>query len=282
MTSTNVTMLFPLVIDKVMKRFLLFLLFSICSLALWAQVPDKPAHFVGVSDFADVFTVEQKSYLERKIRTIKDSSSNEIIVVTLKDSGGMDKAQLATEIGHSWGVGNEKFDNGVVILLKPKTQTERGEVFIAVGYGLESVITDALSFSIVNQVMIPHLRQNDYFSAVNEAIDELYKIARGEYNVAAKPNEGPSMWIVLLLAALLILLVMYGNKRGGGKNGGGQYSTWSSGSLGDVLRGGAMGGSLGSLRGSGMGGYSGGFGGGFSGGSFGGGGFGGGGAGGSW
>ena len=56
---------------------------------------------------------------------------------------GFDKADLAFRIGEEWGVGSDRFDNGIVMLIKPKTATSAGELFIATGYGLEGAIPDA-------------------------------------------------------------------------------------------------------------------------------------------
>lgn len=282
MTSMNKAMKYRLV-----KRFTgllitAFLLFSFNGLS--GQVPAKPSPAKLVNDFASVFTSTQVGELEAVLADFANKTSNQIVVVTVTDLGGMAPSQFAYEIGEKWGVGQSKFDNGVVILLKPKNDT-KGEVFIATGYGLEGALPDAVCKRIIEKEMIPSFRENDYFGGVKKAADVVMKIASGEYNSAeyAKKggNEGAAASIGVVLFIIAFVIIMIARKGSGPTNlGGGNrrgMSPWEALFLASMLSGGRRSGGFGG--GSGIGG--GGFGGGGFGG-FGGGGFGGGGAGGSW
>jgi uncharacterized membrane protein YgcG len=142
-------------------------------------IPQRPEPARLVNDLAGLFSSSQTEHLERMLVAFDDSTSNQIAVVTVADLEGYDAAEYATRIGLDWGVGSEKFDNGVVILVKPKT-TSSGQVFIAVGYGLEGAIPDAYAKRIINNEMIPHFMQNDYFGGVYEACEIIMKLASGE------------------------------------------------------------------------------------------------------
>ena len=96
---------------------------------LMAQVPERPQPQRLVNDLADIFSSSQEQRMESALVAFADSTSNQIAVVSVPELYGMDKAQLAFEIGEKWGVGQQKFDNGVVILVKPKVGNSRGEVF---------------------------------------------------------------------------------------------------------------------------------------------------------
>ena len=161
-----------------MRRYILTLAAAIicCSAA---AIPSRPSPARLVNDLAEIFTPAQEVELERMLTAFDDSTSNQIAVVTVKDLEGYDASEYATRIGLDWGVGSEKFDNGVVILVKPKTNTP-GQVFIAVGYGLEGAIPDAYAKRIINNEMIPHFMQNDYFGGVYEACEIIMKLASGE------------------------------------------------------------------------------------------------------
>lgn len=249
----------------------------------FAQVPARPNPPRLVNDFASIFTPEQVGSLESILTDFANSTSNQIVVVTLNDLGGDVPAQLAFKIGDSWGVGQKSFDNGVVILIKPKSET-KGEAFIATGYGLEGAIPDAICKRIVTKEMIPSFRENDYYSGVKKGLDVIMKLASGEYSTAeyAKKTEddgaAASIGVVIFVIVIALLFIIGGRK--GPKNlggGGGRRSglgPWEALFLASMLSGGGR-------RSSGGFGSGGGFGGGGFGG-FGGGGFGGGGAGGSW
>ena len=136
-----------------------------------AQVPEKPSVPRAVNDFAGIFSRSDAEYMNRVLVSFADSTSNRIVVVTVNDLGGMDPAMFAYEIGERWGVGSEKFDNGIVVLVKPKTSSSSGQVYIAVGYGLEGAIPDAIAKRIVENEMIPRFRENDYTGGVAAALN---------------------------------------------------------------------------------------------------------------
>ena len=253
--------------------------FLFCCTALVAGVPKRPNPPRLVNDFAHIFSTTQVNDMEQRLVEVSDSTSNQICVVTLSDLEGEDIASLAAEIGEKWGVGNKKFDNGVVILVKPKNDT-RGECFIATGYGLEGVLPDAVCKLIVERKMIPAFKQNDYYAGVNAALDDIIPIVTGEYSY--KEITGDDDWsaaiVVVAFIVLVIVLLALGKGNSNNYGSGGKKSDSISSALAAAALLSIMGRSSGRSSG---GGFS--HGGGFGGfGGFGGGSFGGGGAGGSW
>jgi len=247
------------------------------------DIPNRPTPPRLVNDLAGILSASQVQYLENKLRHFHDTTSNQIVVLTVKSLNGYDKADFAYRVGEKWGVGQKKFDNGVVLLVKPKySNRDRGQAYIAVGYGLEPAIPDAISRRIVDNEMIPYFKNGDYFSGIDKAINILMQLAAGEisaegYNKATKGS--PLTAILPFLIFFLIFILI--RKSGGGRNtmsNRGSSSFWTGMFLGSMMGGGHS--SSGFGGGSSFGG--GGFGGGSSFGGFGGGSFGGGGAGGSW
>ncbi|MFZ4455277.1 MAG: TPM domain-containing protein [Bacteroidales bacterium] len=251
-----------------------------------AQVPAKPEPPRLVNDLAGIFSPEQQQQLESVLVEFSDSTSNQVVIVTVNDLGGLDKADFAYQVGKNWGVGGAKFNNGLVILIKPKNDT-RGEAFIATGYGLEGALPDAVCKRIIENEMIPYFRQNDYFGGVAKALSVIIPIAKGEYKYPMgkkKSGSGYGGIILVIFFFIIFIIITNKNKNNGNFRGGGGSGSSSSGDLlsmillGSMLSGRSHSGSWGGF--SGGGGSSSGGGGGFGG--FGGGSFGGGGAGGSW
>lgn len=233
-----------------------------------SAIPSRPEPPRLVNDYAKLFSDAQTASLEKTLVAFDDSTSNQITIVTVKDLEGHEASEYATRIGLQWGVGSEKFDNGIVVLVKPKDTTS-GEVFIAVGYGLEGAIPDAYAKRIINSIMIPHFMENDYFGGIAAACETLMKLASGEISEVRDTEDDSEALIgfaVFFLIVIIVLLVIASKGgKGGGGNGGRRIYT------GPVITGGHH--------------HSGGFGGGSFGGGFGGfggGSFGGGGAGGRW
>lgn len=259
-----------------MKRLTLLIVTICLSTTLFGQsLLDQPKPNRLVNDYAGVFSDSEKTMLERRLVALDDSTSNQVLVVTTPDLEGMDISYLATELGHKWGVGHDGKDNGVVILIKPKTQSSNGHVFIAVGYGLEGVIPDAVSKTIVEREMIPYFARGDMFGGVEAAVGTISSLASSEFSAdqyMKKAKGGNSgMGILAALFVFFIIMMLLPRKKSVDVNGNGAEVHTS---ILPWLIIGSMG------RGGGSGGFGGGGGGGFGG--FGGGGFGGGGAGGSW
>ncbi len=266
-----------MIIKNIHKTILIFTAALSFSLFSAAAIPERPEPARLVNDLAGLFTPGQISSLEHELVAFDDSTSNQIAVVTVSDLEGYDPAEYATRIGLDWGVGSSEFNNGIVILVKPKN-TSSGQVFIAVGYGLEGAIPDAYAKRIINEEMIPHFKQDDYFGGVDAACDVLMKLAGGEISTAREYEEGDNglLPLIFMFFILIIFIVILKNDKGGNnRNGGRRVYTGPIITIGDDFRGGSSRGG-GSFGGGTFGGGFGGFGG------FGGGSFGGGGAGGSW
>ncbi len=239
------------------------------SMATAAAIPGRPEPARLVNDLAGLFTPAQVAALETRLVAFDDSTSNQIAVVTVADLEGYAAAEYATRIGLDWGIGSSRFDNGVVVLVKPKNETY-GEVFIAVGYGLEGAIPDAYAKRIINDEMIPHFMGNDYYGGVYAACDVLMKLASGEISAPRKDeDEGIGPFIAMIIFMIIIIIILLAAKGDGGSGSSGNRG-------GRTIYTGPI------IRGGGTGSWGGGFSGGGGFGGFGGGSFGGGGAGGRW
>jgi uncharacterized protein len=253
-------------------RSLISALFLFLSFSVFSQVPEKPNppklyNDLSGTNFLDAGSAQQ---IEQRLEDFYHQTSNQICIVIVNDLYGYDASSLAFKIGSAWGVGSEKFNNGIVILIKPTGGQGQRDLFIATGYGLEGAIPDLTTKAIRENEMMPHLQSGDNYGALVAAIDALEKAAKGEYNVEVKRSKGDLIkdrpWLLVVII-IFILIILFGKNKGGGTYGGRGF------------RGGGFGGFGGGFGGGGFGGGSSG-GGGFGG--FGGGGFGGGGSGGKW
>jgi uncharacterized protein len=262
--------------NRALRHVALALLVCLTALSALAQVPPRPDPPRLVNDFAGILGDCQ--WLEDSLEKIAMETSNQICVVTMSDLGGYDKAMMAYSIGQEWGVGKKENNNGVVILIKPKTPDSKGEAFIAPGYGLEGAITDATSTRIVNQEMIPHFKENDYLGGVWAGAQIVRDLATGEYNEEdyAPQDDDDAVLSVLIFLLILGLFIYIAYKDG--QNNNGNRNNRDTGTWGGpiIFTSGSDWGRGGSSWSGGGGSFGGGWGG------FGGGSFGGGGGGGSW
>lgn len=260
---------------RLISRISMTVLLSIVYAASLYALPSRPQPERLVNDLAGLFSSDQTAELERMLVEFDDTTSNQIAVVTTLDLEGYDVAEYATRIGLEWGVGTEKSDNGIVIVVKPKTDESSGQVFIAVGYGLEGAIPDAYAKRIINNEMIPSFMVNDYYSGISDACKVLMKLASGEISEMEDEEDDIAVVFLVMLIILVITVIVLGvaMENNNGKGPGGRGPIIYTGPV--ITRGNNYGGFGGGSFGGGFGSF-GGFGG------FGGGSFGGGGAGGSW
>ena len=261
---------------------LLFVLFYLGSFQVKAQdyLPEKPKNQTSVYDYAKMMSGSEAKNLEQKLINYSDTTSTQVVVITVNSLDGNDIALYATELAHKWGIGQKDEDNGIVLLVSKDDR----RMTIRTGYGVEHKLTDALSRRIIENIITPAFKQGNFYQGLDQGTTAIMQIMSGEYQ-GERSNEGPkgkfpALFIVIIF--IVIMIILSNRKRGGGGKGGRKSGGFSL--LDAIILSSAGRGGFGSGRGSGFGGGSsgGGFGGGGFGGGFGGGGFGGGGASGGW
>ncbi len=250
---------------------LLLALFAAPALA----APTFPTLTGRVVDDAHVLSPEVQADLTAKLAALEQGTTRQLVVLTLPSLNGDDIADYGYQLLRAWGIGQKGQNNGVVFIVVP---TEH-KVRIEVGYGLEGVLTDALSSVILQRAVIPKFKAGDVQGGIVAGTDELIaqlgsdpgaaeaKAAEAAQAARAPARHGNPLGAIVPILFIIFIASQLFRRRGGG------------GGLGMLLPLMFLGGSRG-----GWGGGGGGFGGGGGGGGFGGGGGsgGGGGASGSW
>jgi uncharacterized protein len=260
------------------KLFLYIFLF-LNSGFLFAQftIPEKPSFQTSVYDYANVLSPEEKTQLEEKLIKYSDSTTTQIVVITIESLKNEDVSQLATKWGQTWGIGGtKKDDNGVIILL---AKAER-KIAINPGYGLEDRLTAGIGGEIIRNIIVPEFKAGSYYQGLDKGTDAIIDVFKGKYKGERKQQtQGKGFPILPIIVIVIIVLILLSKNKGGGNSGnrgGGGPSLMDVILLSSLGRGGG-----GGFGGSSGGGFGGGGGGGFGGG-FGGGGFSGGGSSGGW
>ena len=276
---------------QILKRILLLSVCLFCWCGLRAQtLPDISTPPRLVNDFAGLMSSDQENTLEKKLVAFDDSTSNQIAIITVKSLEGYDISDYTIKTFNKWKIGTAKNNNGILILISAAEH----KVWITTGRGLEAVVTDALSRRIIDNIMVPSFKQNQYYDGLDAGTTALMQLSSPEFhNKRVLPNaqRGNFTWVFFLIIVIFIIIaITRGN--GGGPNhisrgGNSNWPLWMlmGGMLGGGWGGGSGGGGWGGGGDGGGGSGGGGWGGGGDGGGFGGfggGDSGGGGAGGSW
>ena len=240
--------------------------------------PRFPSLTGRVVDGADLISPATEAALTTKLEALERDTTDQVVVVTVPDLQDYPIEDYGYQLGRAWGIGQAGKNNGVLLII---ARDER-KVRIEVGYGLEPVLTDALSALIIHNDILPPLREGSYDRGVTagvDAIDAQLRLdpaeAQARAAVAERPRSslpiGPAVLIAVVFLFLLLGLLGGASGRGRRRSSGlGPILIWAAS---EAMRNSGRGG--GGWGGGGGGGGGGGFGGG-------GGGFGGGGASGGW
>lgn len=248
--------------------------FGLLLAALWALFsalpvaaePTFPKLTGRVTDAAGVLPIEMAAALEAKLKALEDTTGNQLVVATVPDLQGYEIDEYGYQLGRAWGIGQKGTNNGAILLIAPTQRKLR----IEVGYGLEGVLTDAVSSRIIRQTIVPRFKAGDVAGGVAAGADALIALlqlppdqqtAFAAQAKAASSDEGDSPgWGALVWLIIIIVWIIIASHRGSRGRRSGPVIVWGPGIGGNWSGSGSSGG------GGGFGGFSGG------GGSFGGGG----------
>lgn len=131
--------------------------------------PSFPPLTGRVVDQADILTPETETALVAKLDDLESATSRQVAVITVASLQGYEIEDYGYQLGRLWGIGEARKDNGVLLLIAPNERRVR----IEVGYGLEPVLTDAFSNAILQDIVLPRLREGKPNEAVVAGVDAL-------------------------------------------------------------------------------------------------------------
>ena len=249
-------------------RFLAALFAVLCLITPATAAPNFPALTGRVVDDAHILSSATENDLTAKLAALEAKTSRQLVIVTLPSLQGYEISDYGYQLGRHWGIGQKKLNNGALFIVAPNERIARVEV----GYGLEPILTDALSSVIIQTQAAPYFRKNDFdggVTAVANALIRQLSLERSEAEARAaaaakqvERGQGEDLpgWLVLLIFLGIFGFIFLQSGGGGPRGGrGGSYyggGGWPGGGWG----GGGFGG--GGFGGGGFGGGGGGFGGG--------------------
>lgn len=158
-------------------------LFIIFGLAFWsittfnvATGKDSfPVLSGRVVDNAHLLSASTLDTMTRELAALERQTGDQIVVATLSTLSGHDIETYSNTLFRRWALGQKQMNNGVLLLVAP---TER-QVRIEVGYGLEGVLTDALSAVIINTLILPNFREGKFENGIVEGVAAIKDILTG-------------------------------------------------------------------------------------------------------
>ena len=223
--------------------------------------PDFPQLTGRVVDQAGLLDAGTEASLTEKLEALETQTTDQLVVVTLKSLQGETIEQYGYQLGRHWGVGQKEKNNGALLIVAVKERKVR----IEVGYGLEGVLTDALTKVIIDSAIVPRFRAGDFSGGIVAGTADLITALTGgkETLLARQPKTDGASYqrmidriftiIIFLVIAYHIYLIFTGGRSVLGRSSGSRSSSsgWSSGGGGWSGGGGGFSGGGGSFGGGG-------------------------------
>lgn len=139
----------------------------------------KPTTEFFVNDFADIIDEKSEREISNNSVALFDKTTAQVVVVTVENLGGEEPADYALNLGREWGVGNDKKNNGVVILL---SRDDR-QIYISVGYGLEGALPDSKTGRIIDLYGLEYLQADDFSNGLLAIQKAVISVVYNEYGI---------------------------------------------------------------------------------------------------
>jgi uncharacterized membrane protein YgcG len=231
-----------------MKYFFLPFLVAVLSLTGFSQKSNdnsfyksRPKTYTAVNDYAGMFTKTERAALTKKLLQYRDSSTNEIVIITqqtLKDP--INKAaypleEAAKHYFNNWGIGLKEKNNGVLIFIVKGDRKIR----IATGLGIENILTNDDCKRIIDEHIVPQFKKSNYYHGLDTAIQKIMEVlSPGLYGIknevafvidAPQPGSQSFSYIpdppkdnafipFIFLALIIFAIVLFIVKRSRGNN----------------------------------------------------------------
>ena len=129
-----------------------------------------------VVDVAGILTTQDIDNLIVKTDELDSLNLAQVAIVTVNDLEGKAALDFATDLANKWGVGHKATNDGITIVIKPKTADAKGEAAIATGTGMEKLLSNEMCKRIIDEVMIPKFKENKYGEAISDTIDKIKEL----------------------------------------------------------------------------------------------------------
>jgi uncharacterized protein len=205
-----------------------------CTLALWlsmagAQAPVKgfvpvPPLSAHVIDQAGMLNLQQRSNLDNVLKEYEARSGSQIAILLISSTAPEAIEQYSIRVADAWKLGRKGVDDGVILVVAKDNDKALRRLRIEAGRGIQGTVTDAQSKRILQDVIAPYFRQNDYYGGLAAAITALTTLMDQEHLPApdgkqAAQDEGLAGWLPILFMLFMFAAIIYQRSRSSFKYG---------------------------------------------------------------
>lgn len=167
-----------------------------------------------VNDYASMISGSSKAKLEEELRSFEQSDSTQLVILTIPSLEGEPIEDYSIKVAEAWKLGQARKDNGILLLVSKNDRKMR----IEVGRGLEGKLTDLMAGRIIDLVIKPRFKRDDFDGGFTAGVASLIDATRGEFKAEEKDSRKEtqpfqSSWLFLLVAIILVYLFLSSARR---------------------------------------------------------------------
>jgi len=190
----------------VLAAWLLAVLFA--AAGAQAQVP-VPKLSARVTDLTGTLTAEQRQALETRLAEFEARKGAQIAVLIVPTTLPETIEQYARRVLDEWKLGRKDIDDGALLLVAMKDRKLR----IETQYGLEGVMPDAIAKRIIDEIVTPRFRQQDFYGGISAGVERMISVVEGEplpppkARGARSEDRGVNLESLLMIGFALVFVV---------------------------------------------------------------------------
>jgi len=141
-----------------------------------------------VIDQTGTLSSDDISTLTQKLRDLQTRKGSQVAVLIVPTTQPETIEQFSIRVAEAWKIGRKKIDDGALLVVAKDDHKLR----IEVGYGLEGALTDVTARRIIDEIIVPHFRVNDFAGGISAGVDRMILIINGEPLPAPQPEASHS------------------------------------------------------------------------------------------
>jgi uncharacterized protein len=176
------------------------------AVAVTASALEVPYLGGRVNDLANMLPPDSEQRLEQSLAELEEATGAQVAVLSIESLEGEVLEDYALRVAETWELGRKDYDDGLLILIAK----EERRIRIEVGYGLEGTVPDVMAKRVIDDVMRPRFRAGETGGGVEEAVNIIGGLIRGEAVNLPEPSSAgeDAPWFAKIFAMLVFTVVI--------------------------------------------------------------------------